>query len=254
MKNILLYAVLILFFCSCDSKPKIIVEDTASVPTEEGATKNVTKPLEQDGSGGMHQVEAVEIMQAEKYTYLRVVENRDTFWIASSKFEAKKGNRYFYKGGLLKTNFQSQEFNRVFDKIYLVSSIIDASQHPGNTASTNDPDIPNLKVEQASIKNIQGRIKLAELFGKKLKYAGQTIIVAGKCVKVNNGIMGRNWIHIQDGTEEKGKPCDLTVTTNENIALGSNVAFEGKIALNKDFGAGYRYDIIMEEAAVKENL
>ena len=60
-------------------------------------------------------------------------------------------------------------------------------------------------------------------------------------------IMSRNWIHLQDGSM-KDKAIDLTVTTTDNIALGSIVALEGVIALNKDFGAGYKYDIIMEEA------
>jgi hypothetical protein len=62
-------------------------------------------------------------------------------------------------------------------------------------------------------------------------------------------IMNRNWIHIQDGTGDK---LDLTVTTTENIALGSVVTLKGTIALDKDFGAGYRYDIIMEGAVVQQ--
>ena len=60
--------------------------------------------------------------------------------------------------------------------------------------------------------------------------------------------MNRNWLHIQDGSEEG---LDLTVTTEENIALGAIVSLEGVITLDKDFGAGYRYDIIMEKAMLK---
>lgn len=60
--------------------------------------------------------------------------------------------------------------------------------------------------------------------------------------------MGRNWIHLKDGS---GGTFDLTVTTQEHIELGSVVLFEGKIALNKDFGAGYFFNIIMEEAILK---
>jgi hypothetical protein len=62
-------------------------------------------------------------------------------------------------------------------------------------------------------------------------------------------IMNRNWIHLQDGSL-KDKTVDLTITTTENIALGSIVAVEGIITLNKDFGAGYKYDIIMEDATL----
>ncbi|MFT5386387.1 MAG: hypothetical protein ACI81W_003800, partial [Saprospiraceae bacterium] len=71
----------------------------------------------------------------------------------------------------------------------------------------------------------------------------------GKCVKANPMIMDRNWLHIKDSSSGD---LDITVTTTENIALGSVISLEGTIALDKDFGAGYRYDIIMEGAVLKQ--
>jgi len=73
--------------------------------------------------------------------------------------------------------------------------------------------------------------------------------VQGSVVKLNNMIMNRNWVHIQDASI-KNEKTDLTVTTDENVAMGDIVAFEGKISLNKDFGAGYKYEIIMEDAHI----
>lgn len=89
-------------------------------------------------------------------------------------------------------------------------------------------------------------ITLSELIANKEKYDGQTVIVKGQCVKVNNNIMNRNWIHLQD--ESLQKDMDLTATTAENFQVGDVVTLQGKIALNKDFGAGYEYEIIMEDA------
>jgi len=89
-------------------------------------------------------------------------------------------------------------------------------------------------------------ISIDELFKNPQKYDGQTVKVKGKCVKLNTNIMNRNWIHLQDGS--MADETDLTVTTIDKVALGDIVAFEGKITLNKDFGAGYKYDIIMEDA------
>ena len=66
-----------------------------------------------------------------------------------------------------------------------------------------------------------------------------------------NLIMGKNWYHIQDGTKTKDKNVDFTITSTDVIQIGDEVTFEGTIFLNKDFGAGYRYDIIMENAVVK---
>jgi hypothetical protein len=61
-------------------------------------------------------------------------------------------------------------------------------------------------------------------------------------------IMGKNWIHVQDGTEAAGN-YDLTVTTQGTAKVGDVVVVEGGISLNKDFGAGYKYDVIMEDAS-----
>jgi hypothetical protein len=63
--------------------------------------------------------------------------------------------------------------------------------------------------------------------------------------------MNMNWYHIQDGTKLGGKLCDFTITTDENIPLGAPVAFDGKLVLNKNFGAGYVYDLIMENGKMK---
>ncbi|MBK8701250.1 MAG: hypothetical protein IPN29_17600 [Saprospiraceae bacterium] len=250
MKMRLLIAMMLIGLWACNDKPKVIVEDvTTASPAEgqQGMAQGVTVPGQQAAAtSDVHQVTALELLQAERHTYLRVTENADTFWIAASKMEAAKGRKYFYRGGLLKTDFESAEFNRVFDKIYLVSQIIDASAHPGGSGGA-----PTAEVDPKEIKNIPGKIALSELLGNSGKYDGKAIVVAGKVVKVNNGIMGRNWVHIQDGTSLKSKKCDLTITTMENIPIGSTLAFEGKVALNKDFGAGYRYDIIVEEAVVK---
>ena len=250
-----LFVVIIFFIWACDSKPKVVVEDTAATQNT-GAMPSGNPAMTVAGQDNandatVHQVQALEILQAERYTYMRVVENKDTFWIAASKMDAAKGRKYFYRGGLMKTNFESIEFNRTFDKIYLVSQIIDASAHPGGNMQEASAGATGA-VADVDIKKVAGIISLSKLLEKPDQHAGKTVVVGGKVVKVNNGIMGKNWIHIQDGTSLKGKKCDLAITTQENIPMGATVAFEGKIFINKDFGAGYRYDIIMEEAAIKK--
>ena len=73
----------------------------------------------------------------------------------------------------------------------------------------------------------------------------------GKVVKVNNGIMDRNWVHLQDGSgSAKAKTNDLTVTTGAVLAVGDVVMMKGVLATSKDFGAGYAYDAILEQATV----
>ncbi|GAB4245764.1 MAG: hypothetical protein Kow0027_06390 [Saprospiraceae bacterium] len=198
----------------------------------------------------LHQVEAKETFDSERYTYVRVAEGDEEYWVAISKQPVEVGKKYVFQKGLMKKNFFSPEFNRVFETLYLVSDFRPmggTNQAEDVLSSLQSGDV--LKVDPNQITRPEGSVPLSELFKNMAKYNGKQIVVTGKVVKVNPMIMGRNWIHIQDGTVE-GK--DLTVTTMENIPLGHVVSFEGTIALNKDFGAGYRYDIILEGAVVKK--
>lgn len=256
LKNVLFSIFASSIILGCESKPKVIVAD--ETPTN-NSSMQVTTPNNANATSGnkpgmigaadVHQVIANEILQTDRYTYLNVTEAGKKFWIATSKTDAVKGQTYLYRGGLMKTNFESIEFKRTFDTIYLVSNIIDASAHPGGNISGAMPSsVTSEKSASSAPIHVKDAVKLSDLMTKKAKYDGQIITIAGECVKVNNGIMGRNWVHIHDGSQQNGKAIDLTVTTNQNIPIGSKVALKGKIALNKDFGAGYRYDIIMEDA------
>ena len=99
----------------------------------------------------------------------------------------------------------------------------------------------NVKVEPCT-----GCIKIADLLANKKSYSGKIIKVTGKVTKFNPQIMGKNWFHIQDGTEFSGS-FDLTITTDQSVNVGDLVTFQGKIALDKDFGYGYFYSVLMEE-------
>lgn len=84
-------------------------------------------------------------------------------------------------------------------------------------------------------------------------YNGKIVKVRGKVIKINSKIMRKNWIHIQDGTSSNDN-FDLTITTDELANIGNVVTFEGKISTNKDFGYGYSYKLIMEDAMLLKSL
>lgn len=248
-------ALIAMMMLSCDSKPKVIAADEvpqADTPSAALSADQSGTTSQQQGAtaGGVHQVVAQEILQAERYTYLRVSEGNRTFWIATAKTEAQKGGTYLYKDGLMKTNFESVEFKRTFDTIYLISHIIDASQHPGGNLTTGSGSPATQAPGSVTAPpTATGKvIKISELFKNKSQYNGQEVTVSGKVIKVNNGIMGRNWIHLDDGSKMDGKKLDLTLTTSMAIPLGSGVTLRGTVAVDKDFGAGYRYDVIVENA------
>jgi hypothetical protein len=238
-----LFAWLILF-TACESKPKVITAESSSQEQPAGTKM-------EESASKLHKVVVEEILPTEKYSYLRVKENDEEFWIAIPKKEIEKGATYYYRGGLKKTNFESVEYNRVFETVYLVN---DVSQDPGMSGMSGGNPHQNVSKETSAGQDINvgpppGGIKLSELINNKKKYEGQVVKVQGRVIKLNNMIMNRNWIHIQDASL-KDEKVDLTVTTDENVALGDVVAFEGKISINKDFGAGYKYEIIMEDAHI----
>jgi hypothetical protein len=91
-------------------------------------------------------------------------------------------------------------------------------------------------------------VSLTDLFNDAEKFRNKTIIVKGTVVKINPNILGKNWIHIQDGSkDDDGELHDLTITSEEIFEVDDEITIKGKIILDKNFGAGYIYDVIMEE-------
>ncbi len=103
--------------------------------------------------------------------------------------------------------------------------------------------------EDLTIEKAEGGITIAELFSNRKDYSGKSVKIKGKVTKVNPEIMGKNWIHLQDGTMFEGE-FDLTVTSDVIPETGSIVTIEGIVAVDKDFGYGYTYPIMLEEAKI----
>jgi len=114
-----------------------------------------------------------------------------------------------------------------------------------NNGMTGKPKIEKVDVNKFAA--VAGGVTIADLYAKKTSFSGKTIKVKGQVTKFSPEIMNKNWVHLQDGTENGGK-FDLTVTTDATVKVGDIVCFEGKITLDKDIGQGYFYDILMEDA------
>ncbi|MBT3209423.1 MAG: hypothetical protein HN704_04770 [Bacteroidetes bacterium] len=211
-----------------------------------------------------NQVKVLEVLQTSSYTYMFVNENDKNFWMAVMKIDAKVGDELYYDEAMEMKDFKSKELDRVFSSILFVQKISnepisssmsavhgqssqsfskqDSSSHSGANASKLNEDI---QVDPAS-----DGISIAELFINRKDYANKKVVVRGQVVKVNNSIMDQNWVHLQDGTNDSGN-FDLTVTTQEFVSVGDIVTLEGTVILDKDFGAGYTYKLIIEGAILK---
>ena len=199
----------------------------------------------------IHTVVVQEVIQATAYTYLKVKEADREFWMAINKREIEVGATISFAGALEMNNFQSKDLQRTFEKIYFVSRIVgDESTATQQSMSMPHQMKPDLEKKEVSVEPAEGGITIGELFINRDSYADKTVLIKGQVTKVNRAIMDKNWVHIQDGTGDSDN-FDLTVTTEEEVNVGDVVTFEGKIALNKDFGAGYSYEVIMEQAKLK---
>jgi len=243
MRLVILTSLITLFFCVC--QPRQNTDAFAQTPS------------------GMHKVLVKEVLQTSNYTYLLVDDQRIENWLALPKMQASVGDTYYYKNGFKMTDFESQELKRKFETIYFLQSISSTPDlippDPAMNPHTGMHQIfDSASVEQYSAKVVvekedvnlkpddQG-VTIAQLLENPLEYDGKVVRVKGQVTKFNASIMKRNWIHIQDGTEYSGK-FDLTVTTDIEVAVGETVTLEGVITLNKDFGYGYSYEILLEDA------
>ncbi len=188
-------------------------------------------------------VKVLEQMDTDRYTYLRVSEaDGREYWIATAKAVFEVGGEYHYHEGIYKTDYYSTFFDKTFEEIYLVSKI-----HGVNESSTIDvvETTPRQDVNATEDVIREGSIRIAKLVNDASSFNGQTIQVSGKVIKVNPMIMGRNWIHLQDGSMNS---YDFVVTTNEAIPVGHTVTLKGVLKTDQDFGSGYSYDVIVEDA------
>ena len=114
--------------------------------------------------------------------------------------------------------------------------------HPMPTAEVADVDL-------SGIEKAANGVTVAELFATKEQLAGQPVTLRGKVVKVNAGIMGTNWLHVRDGSGEEGAN-NITITTGQMADVGDVVLVTGVLTVDKDFGMGYEYDAIIENAEI----
>lgn len=260
MASFFLSVVLIVALSACDSGPRQLdatagSESHAGPGTSAGTGIFSDNAAAQPGTGlppageNIHTAVALEVLPTDKYVYVKMKEGEETYWIATIKQEVIEGKTYFFKDGLLKTQFESKEYNRVFDKIYLVSSIVSAN-HAAEQVSPAGGSMSKPAQDVTAVEKpitVPGSTPIADLVKNPEKFAGKEIQISGVCTKINPNIMGRNWIHLEDGTADD---FDMVLTSDLMIPEGAVVSMKGTVTLNKDFGAGYRYDIIIENATM----
>lgn len=231
----------------------------------------------------------LESMDASGYTYMRVNTGSDTIWVAIPVSQVKKGDKVSFYQGMVMPDFHSKTLDRTFKEIVFSAGLVGqggGNPHAGLSTSiptkkagddsfadavkaetgavTSTTQIPQVsggsagavapfsktKVEKAKGDN---SYTVGEIFAKAKELNGKKVRVAGRVVKYNPNIMGKNWVHLQDGTGDPATNThDLVVTTKDKVPGQGIVTMEGTMVADKDFGAGYRYVVIVEEGKIVE--
>ncbi len=197
--------------------------------------------------------EVLEAKDVGTYTYLRLKTAEGETWAAVGKAPLKKGAKVTIENAMVMTNFESKALKKTFPKIVFGTL---AGTGPGSEMSAAHAGVPksefvgDVKVPKASGPDAR---TVAEVITKSAELKDKTVLIRGKVVKYSASIMGKNWIHLRDGSGSAAeKTDDLLVTTTDQTKVGDVVVVKGVVHADKDFGSGYAYKVLLEEATLQK--
>jgi len=198
-----------------------------------------------DGLSG----KVIETLESGGYTYINIEKDGNKTWVAIPQTKVSVGQEMSFKPGSVMTNFTSKSLNRTFETIIFSSGV----QGKAQTSSVEKKAAVKTPIKVTKVKKAEGpdSYTVAELYEKQSELDKKTIVLSGTVVKFSAAIMGKNWIHIQDGSGDVSKGTnDLLVTSQETLAIGNTVTLKGTFSKDRDFGSGYKYAVIIEDASV----
>ncbi len=201
----------------------------------------------------------LETMNAGGYTYVLFEKKGRKTWVAVPQTEVTVGQEVTFQPGAEMRNFTSKTLKRTFESIIFSGGLVSqsgtavgkspsSSQHGDKTAGDSK------SAEKISVGKASGpdAYTVSEIHEKAAALNEKTAVVKGKVVKVSAGIMGKNWIHLKDGTGDAANQSNKLIATSQDLpAVGDIVTMKGTIYKDKDFGAGYKYAVIMEKASIQ---
>ena len=177
----------------------------------------------------------VETMDSGGYTYVLVDTGSAEAWAAGPQVAVTPGEGVTFESSMPMDDYRSETLERTFDRIYFTGSLeLDAGPEEAGVEQTAKAD---------------GGVTVEEVFTRRADLVDTEIVMRGEVVKYSAQIMGKNWLHIQDGTGAEGTN-DLTITTAATAAVGDTVLVRGVLVADRDFGYGYVYELIIEDAQV----
>jgi len=201
--------------------------------------------------------EVVEVLEVESYTYLRLKTQNGETWAAVNRTPVSKGAKVTIANATVMRNFESKALKRTFQTIVFgtlagapgtppVAGSGAMGAHAGLAKGAEPGDVRVAKARGANARTV------AEILTNAAKWKDQPVLVSGRVVKYNPGIMGKNWIHLRDGSGSAADQTnDVLVTSMGQVKVGDIVTVKGIIRTDRDLGSGYTYKVLIEEATLQ---
>lgn len=200
--------------------------------------------------------EVLEVKEVDAYNYLRLKTKEGELWAAVNKVPVQKGTQVTIENAMVMSKFKSKALKKTFDKIVFgtlagtgaASGGSDLSQvHRGVIQTPDVADVAVPKAQGAEARTV------AEIFGKRAELKDKPVLLRGKVVRVTSAVMGKNWLHLRDGSgSSKDNTNDIIVTTKEQAKVGSVVVARGVVRTDVDLGSGYAYKVLVEDATLQK--
>ena len=192
----------------------------------------------------------LEVQDVDAYTYLRLQTAQGDTWAAVNKTPVKKGDKLTLSNVTVMTNFESRTLHKTFPSI-LFGTLGDAGAPAMAATPVATPtarELEAIHVAKASGANAR---TVAELWAERAALKDKPVLLHAQVVKVNANIMGRNWLHLRDGSGAAGSN-DMLVTTTELAQVGDVISVRGVVRTDQDFGSGYAYKVLIEQATLQK--
>ncbi len=198
--------------------------------------------------------EVLEVLNVDSYTYLRLKTKDGEAWAAVPTAAVKKGAQVTIGNAMPMQNFESKTLKRKFDKI-VFGTIADPNAKPAAALAAPHGAAPAATAPVAKVAKASGpdARTVAEVVKGKAALKDKPVLLRAQVVKVNNGIMGKNWVHLQDGSGSAADGSnDILVTTMDTAAVGDIVNAKGTVRTDVNLGSGYAYAVLIEGAALRK--
>lgn len=225
-------------------------------------------------AAGAMRGKVLERVDAPPYSYLKLATASGEVWAAVPQTSTAAGAQVDVANPFPMKDFESKTLNRKFEVVYFgtlagepgaAAPAPAMAPAPGAPAGAVPEPPAQVAAQHQAAAEGPDRVKVAkvakaagpdgrtveELFKQRTALKEKKVAVKGQVVTFRAGIMGKNWIHLRDGSgSHEKKDDDVTVTTQDDAKVGDVVTVKGTVRLERDFGAGYAYPVIIEDAKV----